>query len=75
MKWGGETRSISDDFGDEIDTTFVPCILLFSPKVRSCFFVKAMKGRNISIIGAYVSSFQGVTSKNRISQSVALGSC
>jgi hypothetical protein len=30
--WGGENRSISDDFGDETDTTFVPCILLFSPK-------------------------------------------
>jgi hypothetical protein len=30
--WGGETRSSSDDFGDETDTTFVPCILLFSPK-------------------------------------------
>jgi hypothetical protein len=22
--WGGENRSISDDFGDETDTTFVP---------------------------------------------------
>jgi hypothetical protein len=30
--YGGENRSISDDFGDETDTTFVPCILLFSPK-------------------------------------------
>jgi hypothetical protein len=29
--WGDENRSISDDFGDETDTTFVPCILLFSP--------------------------------------------
>jgi hypothetical protein len=30
--WGGENRSISDDFGDETDSTFVPCILLFSSK-------------------------------------------
>jgi hypothetical protein len=25
ITWGGENRSISDDFGDETDTTFVPC--------------------------------------------------
>jgi hypothetical protein len=29
--WGGENRSISDDFGNETDTTFVPCCCL-APK-------------------------------------------
>jgi hypothetical protein len=65
--WGGENCLYLSDFGNETDTTFVPCILLFSPKegrnisaqgnALGQFFVKALKEQNISIIGAYVSLF------------------
>jgi hypothetical protein len=41
--WGGENRSISDDFGDETDTTFVPWAIHFSRDSGATNFVSRLK--------------------------------
>ena len=50
-----------------------PCPFESRCRVRICFLIKALKGHNISSGDAYVTPFQGINSKTRLSQGVALG--